>query len=57
MSPTIRILLIAGARPNFIRIAPSIITLHAAQPKGATLKYLLTYMELYYYRNMSGLFF
>jgi UDP-N-acetylglucosamine 2-epimerase (non-hydrolysing) len=49
--------LIAGARPNFMKIAPIIDAIHAAQAKGSALKYRLVHTGQHYDRNMSGSFF
>jgi UDP-N-acetylglucosamine 2-epimerase (non-hydrolysing) len=49
--------LIAGARPNFMKIAPIIEALQAAQKRGAPLEYRLVHTGQHYDRNMSGRFF
>ena len=49
--------LVAGARPNFMKIAPIIDALHAAQAKGVALQYRLVHTGQHYDRNMSGSFF
>lgn len=49
--------LIAGARPNFMKIAPIIEALQAAQKRGAALEYRLIHTGQHYDRNMSGRFF
>ena len=49
--------LIAGARPNFMKIAPIIDALQAAQGRGASLEYRLVHTGQHYDRNMSGRFF
>lgn len=49
--------LIAGARPNFMKIAPIIDALKAAQSKGSTIKYRLIHTGQHYDRAMSGDFF
>lgn len=49
--------LIAGARPNFMKIAPIIDALKAAQSRGENLKYRLIHTGQHYDRAMSGGFF
>lgn len=49
--------LIAGARPNFMKIAPIIDTLQAAQMQGGSLRYRLIHTGQHYDRTMSGDFF
>ncbi|MCU0614712.1 MAG: UDP-N-acetylglucosamine 2-epimerase (non-hydrolyzing) [Desulfobacterales bacterium] len=49
--------LIAGARPNFMKIAPIIDALKKAQNKGSRLRYRLIHTGQHYDRNMSGSFF
>lgn len=49
--------LIAGARPNFMKIAPIIDALQGAQSRGAPLEYRLVHTGQHYDRNMSGRFF
>ena len=49
--------LIAGARPNFMKIAPIIDALHAAQGRGVPLEYRLVHTGQHYDRNLSGRFF
>ena len=49
--------LIAGARPNFMKIAPIIDAMHAAQARGSKLQYRLIHTGQHYDRNMSGSFF
>jgi UDP-N-acetylglucosamine 2-epimerase (non-hydrolysing) len=49
--------LIAGARPNFMKIAPIIGTLEAAQARGSGLRYRLVHTGQHYDREMSGAFF
>src|SRR5215475_3787564 len=53
----IRIDLIAGARPNFMKIAPIIDALQAAQARGSHLGYRLIHTGQHYDRSMSGDFF
>jgi UDP-N-acetylglucosamine 2-epimerase (non-hydrolysing) len=49
--------LIAGARPNFMKIAAIIDALHAAEKRGSALRYRLVHTGQHYDRNMSGSFF
>jgi UDP-N-acetylglucosamine 2-epimerase (non-hydrolysing) len=49
--------LIAGARPNFMKIAPIIDALKAAQAQGGSLRYRLVHTGQHYDRVMSGDFF
>jgi len=49
--------LIAGARPNFMKIAPIIDAIKAAQAKGSKLEYRLVHTGQHYDRNMSEQFF
>lgn len=49
--------LIAGARPNFMKIAPIIDALKAAQSAGKPIKYRLIHTGQHYDRAMSGGFF
>ena len=52
-----RIDLIAGARPNFMKIAPIIDALKAAEKRGGSLRYRLIHTGQHYDRAMSGSFF
>lgn len=52
-----RIDLIAGARPNFMKIAPIIDALKAAEGQGGPLRYRLIHTGQHYDRSMSGSFF
>lgn len=52
-----RIDLIAGARPNFMKIAPIIEALKAAERRGGPLRYRLIHTGQHYDRAMSGSFF
>lgn len=52
-----RIDIIAGARPNFMKIAPIIEALKAAQSRGGQLRYRLIHTGQHYDRAMSGSFF
>ena len=49
--------LIAGARPNFIKIAPIIDAIKIAQSHGEIIKYRLVHTGQHYDKNMSGSFF
>ncbi|MEO8933051.1 MAG: UDP-N-acetylglucosamine 2-epimerase (non-hydrolyzing) [Xanthomarina sp.] len=52
-----KITLIAGARPNFMKIAPIIHAIHEAQKEGADLSYRLVHTGQHYDKKMSGSFF
>ncbi|MBA5863102.1 MAG: UDP-N-acetylglucosamine 2-epimerase (non-hydrolyzing) [Nitrospira sp. CR1.1] len=52
-----RIDLIAGARPNFMKIAPIINALNAARSRGSKLRFRLIHTGQHYDRAMSGSFF
>jgi len=49
--------LIAGARPNFMKIAPIIDALKAAREHGSALRYRLIHTGQHYDKAMSGSFF
>jgi len=49
--------IIAGARPNFMKIAPIIRTLEAREQQGGRLRYRLVHTGQHYDPNMSGHFF
>jgi UDP-N-acetylglucosamine 2-epimerase (non-hydrolysing) len=49
--------LIAGARPNFMKIAPIVDALVAARERGGMLRYRLIHTGQHYDRAMSGAFF
>ena len=49
--------LIAGARPNFMKIAPIIDSIKVAQSKGDNIEYRLIHTGQHYDKNMSGSFF
>ncbi len=49
--------LIAGARPNFMKVAPIIDAIRAAQERGSALRFRLIHTGQHYDRNMSGSFF
>tara|TARA_Y100001934_G_scaffold283570_1_gene404400 strand:+ start:736 stop:1836 length:1101 start_codon:yes stop_codon:yes gene_type:complete len=52
-----RIDIIAGARPNFMKIAPIIRAIEKAQEEGSQLKYRLVHTGQHYDTRMSGDFF
>jgi UDP-N-acetylglucosamine 2-epimerase (non-hydrolysing) len=52
-----RIDLIAGARPNFMKIAPIIDALKLAEARGCALRYRLIHTGQHYDKAMSGSFF
>jgi UDP-N-acetylglucosamine 2-epimerase (non-hydrolysing) len=52
-----RIDIIAGARPNFMKIAPIIEALKVAESRGGQLRYRLIHTGQHYDRAMSGSFF
>ncbi len=49
--------LIAGTRPNFMKIAPIIDAIHQRQKEGKKIGYRLVHTGQHYDRNMSGTFF
>jgi UDP-N-acetylglucosamine 2-epimerase (non-hydrolysing) len=49
--------IIAGARPNFMKIAPIIRAMQAAQRRGGPLRYRLIHTGQHYDARMSGDFF
>lgn len=49
--------LIAGARPNFMKIAPIIDSINKARGKGENLSFRLIHTGQHYDKNMSGNFF
>ena len=51
------ITLIAGARPNFMKIAPLIKAIHAAEAAGKDIHYRLVHTGQHYDKNMSDTFF
>ncbi|MEZ5045887.1 MAG: UDP-N-acetylglucosamine 2-epimerase (non-hydrolyzing) [Chitinophagaceae bacterium] len=51
------ITLIAGARPNFMKIAPIIHALHKAQREGSNIQYRLVHTGQHFDEAMSGNFF
>jgi UDP-N-acetylglucosamine 2-epimerase (non-hydrolysing) len=52
-----KITLIAGARPNFMKIAPIIHAIKKAKDKGKNIDYRLVHTGQHYDKNMSGSFF
>lgn len=57
MNDEIAIDLIAGARPNFMKIAPIIHALHAHEKSGGSFRYRLVHTGQHYDSRMSGDFF
>src|SRR5690606_16530639 len=51
------ITLIAGARPNFMKIAPIIHAIQKAQQEGRDIRYRLVHTGQHYDKKMSGDFF
>src|SRR5690606_33267501 len=49
--------IIAGARPNFMKIAPIIESLERRKTEGVPLNYRLIHTGQHYDKNMSGSFF
>ena len=49
--------LIAGARTNFMKIAPIIDAIHKAQSEGKNIHFRLVHTGQHYYKNMSDSFF
>ena len=49
--------LIAGARPNFMKIAPIIDAIKVVQIKGKNIEFRLVHTGQHYDKNMSGSFF
>jgi len=49
--------LIAGARPNFMKIAPMINAIHSAQRRGSDISFRLVHTGQHYDEKMSGSFF
>lgn len=52
-----RLTLVAGARPNFMKIAPIIRAIEENNPAGANLSYRLVHTGQHYDQTMSGSFF
>src|SRR5580765_1345476 len=58
MRPNLKLLIIAGARPNFMKVAPLIRRIRAQNiESGATLEYKLVHTGQHYDEKMSGVFF
>ena len=51
------ITLVAGARPNFIKIAPIIEAINKKQQEGCSINYRLVHTGQHYDNNLSGTFF
>ncbi|MEP6466390.1 MAG: UDP-N-acetylglucosamine 2-epimerase (non-hydrolyzing), partial [Parafilimonas sp.] len=49
--------IIAGARPNFMKIAPIIESIKQAKQQGFNINYRLIHTGQHYDKNMSGNFF
>ena len=52
-----KITLIAGARPNFMKVAPIIKAIKAAEAAGKDMHYRLVHTGQHYDKNMSDTFF
>ena len=52
-----RITIIAGARPNFMKIAPIIASVKKNQENGSPIQYRLVHTGQHYDKNMSDSFF
>jgi UDP-N-acetylglucosamine 2-epimerase (non-hydrolysing) len=52
-----KITIVAGARPNFIKIAPIIKAIEKKQNEGATIFYRLVHTGQHYDKNLSDTFF
>lgn len=52
-----KLTIIAGARPNFMKIAPVIHAIQKAQAEGKDISYRLVHTGQHYDKNMSGTFF
>ena len=52
-----KITLIAGARPNFVKIAPIIKAIEKKQSEGAIVSYRLLHTGQHYDKNLSSTFF
>jgi UDP-N-acetylglucosamine 2-epimerase (non-hydrolysing) len=52
-----KITIVAGARPNFIKIAPIIKAIEARENEGANLSYRLVHTGQHYDKNLSDTFF
>lgn len=56
-SDTMKLTIIAGARPNFMKIAPVIHAIQSAQETGRDIAYRLVHTGQHYDKNMSDTFF
>ena len=52
-----KLTIIAGARPNFMKIAPVIHAIEKAQKEGSQISYRLVHTGQHYDKNMSATFF
>lgn len=52
-----KVTIVAGARPNFMKIAPIIHEIHNVQKKGALIDYRLVHTGQHYDKKLSGSFF
>jgi UDP-N-acetylglucosamine 2-epimerase (non-hydrolysing) len=52
-----KLTIVAGARPNFMKIAPLIHEIHRLQQKGADLSYRLVHTGQHYHPGLSDVFF
>lgn len=52
-----KITIVAGARPNFIKIAPIIKAIEKKQAEGAKISYRLVHTGQHYDKNLSNTFF
>lgn len=52
-----KLTIVGGARPNFMKIAPIIHAIHAAQAKGADISYRLIHTGQHYDKRLSDTFF
>lgn len=57
MSKEIKIIIIAGARPNFMKVAPIIRCLRARRDDGVRISYQLVHTGQHYDEKMSDIFF
>ncbi|HMQ00867.1 MAG TPA: UDP-N-acetylglucosamine 2-epimerase (non-hydrolyzing), partial [Cyclobacteriaceae bacterium] len=52
-----RVTIIAGARPNFMKIAPIIKAIEKAKAEGITIDYRLVHTGQHYDKKLSDVFF
>ena len=52
-----KIIIVAGARPNFVKIAPIIHEIKKQKKKGSGIDYTFVHTGQHYDNNMSGSFF